>query len=340
MPVPGLSEIATTTLRNRSGKLADNMTRNNAIFTRLNTRGRRKYFSGGRTIVRELAYLNNQTYQRYSGYQTLNISPSPAFSAAEFPIRQVAIAVSMSGLEQLQNAGKEQSIALLESRIENAEETFQNGFSYDLYSDGSLTGQISGLGAIVAASPSTGTLGGIDRATWSFWRNISYSALTNGGAPVNSANIQDYMLALYQQLVRGADSPDLIMADNTTWAAYHQSLMAIARLTKADSDVAKAGFKTLDYMGADVVMDGGYQGTLTDGNNFGASGAAVVGGMASGNMVFLNTKYLYLMTHSERDFVPLEPDRFSMNQDAMVKLMAWAGNLCASCCFLQGRLTT
>ena len=87
-------------------------------------------------------------------------------------------------------------------------------------------------------------------------------------------------------------------------------------------------------------MDGGYQGSLLDGNNFGAAGAAVVGGMTASNMVFLNTNYLYLMTHRDRDMVPLDPDRFSVNQDAMVKLMAWAGNLCATNCFLQGRITT
>ena len=34
--------------------------------------------------------------------------------------------------------------------------------------------------------------------------------------------------------------------------------------------------------------------------------------------------------------VPLDPDRFSVNQDAMVKLIAWAGNLCMSNRFLQG----
>lgn len=63
MAFPNLSEIVTTTLRNRTGELADNVTRNNAVLTRLNRRGRIKTFSGGRTIVQELAYANNQTFQ-------------------------------------------------------------------------------------------------------------------------------------------------------------------------------------------------------------------------------------------------------------------------------------
>ena len=64
MASPNLSEIITTTLRNRSGKLADNVTDNNALLSRLKQRGTIKPFSGGRTIVEVLAYADNGTYKR------------------------------------------------------------------------------------------------------------------------------------------------------------------------------------------------------------------------------------------------------------------------------------
>jgi hypothetical protein len=338
MAVPGLSEVATMTLRNRTKKLADNMSRNNAVYARLNSRGNVRPFSGGRTIVTEIEYANNLTYQRFSGYQTLNIAPSPAFSAAEYAIRQVAVVVSISGLEQLQNSGREQSINLLESRISNAEKTFKNGFSYDLYSDGTITGQIGGLALLLAASPATGTIGGIDRATWGFWRNYAYSAVTDGGAAVSPANVYDYFLQIWMNTARGPDKTDLILADNTCWGAYNKSLHGIQRITDSTSDVAKAGFSTLRFMDADVVLDGGYQGTTLDGNNFGASGAAVVGGAPTGSAFFLNTDYLYLKPHSDCNLDVLEPTRHSVNQDAMVRIVGWAGNLCMSNGFTQGRL--
>ncbi len=58
MPSPNtdFSEIVTTTLRNRSGKLADNVSENNALLMRLRKRGKVKTVSGGRTIVQELEY--------------------------------------------------------------------------------------------------------------------------------------------------------------------------------------------------------------------------------------------------------------------------------------------
>lgn len=341
MPSPGLSEIVTTTLRNRSKKLADNMLRNNGVLTRLNARGNVKPFDGGRTIVQELEYANNSTYKRYSGYEILNIQPSDVFTAAEFPIRQAAVAVSISGLEMLQNSGRERVIDLLESRIKNAEKTMQNGLSYDFYSDGSQPGQIGGLQFLVSSTPSTGTVGGIDRATWTFWQNQVYSATTNGGSPLSSANVYSYMLALYTRLIRQQDRPDLIMASDLGWRAYNESLHAIQRITSTDNDVAKAGFMSLKFMDSDVVLDGGFQGTTTDGNNFGPGGAGAVGGIPSAvNFYFLNTDYIYWRPHRDRNMVPLDPDRFSVNQDAMVKLIGVAGNMTISNSFLQGVLTT
>lgn len=74
MASPGLSEIVTTTLRNRSKKLSDNMLRNNGALTRLNSRGNVKPVDGGRTIVQELEYANNTTYKRYSGLTLVQVA--------------------------------------------------------------------------------------------------------------------------------------------------------------------------------------------------------------------------------------------------------------------------
>jgi hypothetical protein len=126
------------------------------------------------------------------------------------------------------------------------------------------------------------------------------------------------MNALYVKLVRGTDGPDLIVADNTYYLYYLTSLQTIQRVTS--SDAASAGFQSLKYMGADVVLDGGYGGAAP-----------------SASMYFLNTNYLHFRPHKDCYFAPSD-DRFSVNQDAMVKLILFAGNLTMSNAFLQGRL--
>ena len=344
MAFPNLSEIVTTTLRNRTGELADNMSRNNALLARLNRRGRVKTFSGGRTIVQELNYANNQTFQWYSGYQVLNISPSQTFTAAEFPIRQSACAVSISGLEELQNSGEEAIIDLLESRIENAEDTFMNGMSNGIYGDGTITGSVGGLQLLLdttANASQSGTIGGISRTTWAFWRNGNYGAVTDGGSAASAANIQNYMDSLWVTLVRGRDAPDLIVADNIYYKYYWQSLQAIQRIATENGagEFGTLGYQTLKYNTADVVLDGGFQGTSTDPIPYETSAlSSAVGGVPASTMYMLNTKYLHWRPHARRNMVPLDPDRFSVNQDAMVKLIGWAGNMTISNCFLQGVL--
>lgn len=343
MAFPNLSEIVTTTLRNRTGVLQDNVSRNNALLARLNRKGKIKPFSGGRTIVQELDYANNSTFTWYSGYQTININPSQVFTAAEFPIRQAALAVSISGLEEIQNSGEEAIIDLLEGRVENAERTFMNGLSNGIYGDGSVAGSIGGLQLLVATSPSTGVVGGIDRSSWTFWRNIVYSAITNGGVAASSASILQYMDSLWVQLIRGRDFPDLIVADNNMYKFYLQALQSIQRIQTDNGapDLGEAGYQSLKYMNSDVVLDGGFQGYSSDPLPYEvASSGTAVGGVPTNNMFFLNTNYIHFRPASNRNMVPLDPDRFSVNQDAMVRLLGWAGNLTLSNAFLQGLLTT
>jgi hypothetical protein len=55
-------------------------------------------------------------------------------------------------------------------------------------------------------------------------------------------------------------------------------------------------------------------------------------------MYFLNTDYIFFRPHAERNFAPLGDERFAVNQDAMVKLIGFAGNMTVSNRRLQGCL--
>jgi hypothetical protein len=314
-----VSDIIATTIQSRSGKLADNVTLNNAVLDRLRKRGNVRPFSGGNVILEEIMYNDSNTNNTnsYSGYETLNIAPNSPISAAQFSIAQYASAVTISGLEMLQNSSKEAIIDLLEGRVQVAEGQLMNRIQTDIYGDGTGNGgkNLTGLAAAVADSPSTGVYGGINRATWSFWRNQAFSGVSDGGAAVSAANIQAYMTQLAIKLVRGQDKADLIVADNNYYSLYVNSLQAIQRVTSADEGAA--GFASLKFYGggtsADVVLGGG------------------IGSQATANhMWFLNTNYIYFRPHTDRNFAPIGGERQSVNQDAVVKLIGWAGNMTSS----------
>jgi hypothetical protein len=320
MAYPNVSDIVATTIENRSKKLADNVTKNNALLARLEQRGNVKPFSGGTKIMQELSFAENGNAGWYSGYDLLPVAAQDVISAAEYAIKQAACPVVMSGLEMLQNAGKEQMIDLMEGRLGVAESTMTNLLAGGVYSDGSANGgkQVTGLDAAVPVNPATGTYGGIDRATWTFWR----SKTTTVASAVTASNVQGYLNTMWASLVRGADRPDLMPMDPVWWGAYMASLQAIQRF--AGTDTAKLGFPTVKYMDADVVLDGG------------------IGGFCpTKTMFFLNTKYIFWRPHSARNMVPLSPNkRYAINQDAEVQIIGWAGNLCTSGSQFQGRLIT
>jgi hypothetical protein len=321
MAFPNVSDIVATTIQSRSRQIADNVTKNNALLSRLNQRGNIKTISGGNVILEELSFAENGNAGFYSGYDLLPVAAQDVISAAEFSIKQFAVPVVMSGLEMLQNSGKEAFIDLLEARLNVAKATMMNKLAQSVYSDGTGSGgkEITGMNATVASTNTSGTYGGIDRATWTFWQNKKYDFSDNTVTP-GPTTIQNAMNTLWASCTRGNDRPDLIVVDTVYWGFYMSSLQALQRFSSPET--GNLGFPSLKFMDADVVLDGGIGGFCPASTGF-----------------FLNTKYLKWRPHKDRNMVPLSPNRrYAINQDAEVQILGWAGNLTCSGAQFQGRL--
>jgi hypothetical protein len=311
-----VSDIIATTIQSRTRQIADNVTKNNALLARLSQRGNIKTVSGGSGILEELSFAENANGGFYSGYDLLPVAAQDVISAAEFTLKQYAVPVVMSGLEMLQNSGKEAFIDLMEARLNVAESTMVNQLSASVYSDGTGSGgkEVVGLNAAVPSDPTSGTYGGINRGTFTFWRSKLYDFSVAVVTP-SATTIQAAMNTLWASTVRGNDRPDLIVFDNNYWGFYMASLQANQRFT--DPNAANLGFPSIKFMDADVVLDGGIGGYCPASTGF-----------------FLNTKYIKWRPHKDRNMVPLSPNRrYAINQDAEVQILAWAGAL--TCCGAQ-----
>lgn len=306
-PNATFTELVSTTFRNHKKMFADNFTNSNAILAYLNKRGNKRVLDGGNSIVCPLKYQENGTFQRFSGYDTLNINPSDVLTSAEYNWRNMVVNVTAAGDEIRKNSGENQIIELASSRLEVAMDTMSNNVASDMYSDGTAPNQINGLQALVPDS-GTGTVGGISSA-YSFWQNVVQSAaspLNGGGAVTPSATtIEQLMLGLYIRLTRGTEQPDLILADYNYYEFFEQSQTSIKRYT--DKDSANAGFVSLKYKKADVIYDGD-------------------SGIPSNHMYFLNTKYLKWVTHRDADMVQMD-DKTPINQDAVIMPILLMANL-------------
>lgn len=314
------SDILATTIESRSPDIADNVSKNNAVLAQLKMKGRQMTFEGGHKIIQPLSQAANGNGGFFSGYDPLPTSAQDVITAAEYAIKQYAVPVTMSGLEKIQNGGKEGILDLLAARLGVAEATMANDLSQGTYSDGtSASGKtITGLDAAVPQDPTTGTYGGINRATASsaFWK----SQLTDPASTPTATTIQGIMNTLWALCQRGSNKPDLILAGATIWATYLASLQALQRFTGTTE--GKLGFQTVKYMSADVILDGG------------------IGGFATAtDMYFLNTDYIFWRPHSGTNMVPLGPkERVAVNQDAIVQILGFAGNLTCSGAQFCGRL--
>lgn len=317
MPSPNavFTEMVTTTLRNHATDVVDNITKNNALLRYIKANGGIETESGGYEIVKPLEYAENGTYQRFAGYDTLNVNASDVLSAAKYDWMQVAIHVTASGRELKMNNAREAMIKLVKARIKNAKNTASNQMSIDLYSDGSLTNQMGGLASIIQSN-GLGTVGGIDSSVFTIWQNKFFEI--PGTNTWSKSNIKGYMNTLWLRLVRGDDKPNLIVSSHDLYSAYEESLQDNQRYMSADD--AAAGFEALKYKTASIIFD--------DNANFGTTAE---------KMFFLNTKYLYLVQHSEAQWTQ-DDEKKPINQDAVVVPMFWMGNLVCSNRALQGLL--
>lgn len=311
---PNYNDIFTTTIENRSRKLADNVTKHNAVLDRMSKKGKIRPYDGGSKILEEIEYAFGDKVW-YSGYDTITDTHKQLFTAAEYAMKMLAVPVSISGEDQLKNSGKEAMIDLFQKRIENAEKTMADALSAGLFADGTGNGgkEIGGLQLLVADAPTSGIVGNIDRSVSGneFWRNQSKTA----AAALTAATIRSEFDEMLIKTSRGSDRTDMIVADATRYNLLLSALEPLQRFT--NPDLANAGFKTVQYQGTDVVYDAN---------------------CPAKHVYFLNTDYIYLRPHKDRNMKVIGGDRMAINQDAIYKIIGWAGNMTMSNAALQGVL--
>jgi len=313
-PNSTFTELVTSTFRKVRKDVKDNLSNRNALLKHIYKRGNYRSEDGGLTIVTPLDYAANTTYQRYSDWDLLNIAQSDVISAAEYQWRQIAINIVASGREKRINSGESRIFSLAKSKMKNAIRTFNNSFSSDLYSDGTATNQINGLQALVS-DLGTGTVGGIDSSTYTFWKNTIFDCSANSVTSSATTIENSMMLPLWLNLDRGPDDqPDLIVMDNVYYKYFEASQTSLKRYM--DSSSADGGLVSLKYKNADVYFDGN-------------------SGIPSSHAYFLNSNYIELVVHKDADLEVMDSQR-PINQDGDVVPILWMGNLTLSNRKMQG----
>jgi hypothetical protein len=314
---PGISELLTLSTYNTGKDLADNISKGNAALMKMEEKGNLRTFDGGVTIREGLDYGTNSNVQWISGSETYGVGATEHATAAEFAIKQLVGTVSVNGLEKIQNSGKGKLIDLVTTKMKNLRRNMKNTVGTDLHGDGtgSSSKTITGFLLMCPTTTTSGTYGGINRATAGneFWRS---QIVTTTQTAANSSGL---MTDLFVACSRGTDHPDLGLAGATAYSFFVKGLQPLQQFT--NPKMAEAGFTSVKFMGMDIVLD----------NN--------VGGITATHMLFLNTEFIHWRPFEGLNFAPLEPEkRAPTNQDVSIATLGFAGNLTCSNAALQGRL--
>lgn len=158
---------------------------------------------------------------------------------------------------QATDAEKVQLTNLMEEQSEALKMGFQEQFSYALHLDGTQsTDAVTGLDALISLTPTTGTVGGIDRSSSSnaYWRNNVSTGLTtttSTGTILNSMEVQ------WRQCRRAGagGAPDLILAGSSFIDGYRQFILnTYGRMDfgPANRKRVEGGTETLTFQGVEM----------------------------------------------------------------------------------------
>ncbi len=215
---------------------------------------------GGRVFEFGVEYAENTNFHSYGEMDELDTTRISVFDAARFDQKICAGTVVVSELERLRaevagaGGGK---YPLLEIKLNNGKNSHIADMNRQLLGSAATGTDINGIQVVISTTPTTGSVGGINRGTFTFWRNRQ-----NSGAQSATAydNLRSAMTTTYNQCSLGGveNTPRFVCSDRASFQGYEQILVAIEQIAEAkmkgDSDIA---FKNemLKFKGAQVFFD-------------------------------------------------------------------------------------
>ena len=298
------NQISAITEKKFIPKMVDNIFDSNPLLQRFKKGDVYEGIDGGTSILVPLNYAQNTGGGWYAGADTLDTTDNETITAAEYSWKQMYDNISITRADELKNSGDPQILNFVKNKIKIAEKTGMDRMGTGLYSSGSDADSIVGLGSIVSTS---NTIGGIGQSSYSWWQagSVDSSTTTLSIAAMN---------AVFSAVKIGSDKPTVITCNSDNWDRYYGLLQPQQRFQ--DSETAKGGFASLMFNGVPVIDDSH---------------------CATGDMYFLNEKYLHLFYHKQENF-RFEPFQKPVNQNVKVAKIYWMGAFGSSNVRMLGKL--
>jgi len=215
-----------------------------------------KSLDGGRVVNATLEYALNPNVAWVGEDDTLPTVRPNVFDEATFNWKILAGTTTFNEFEKAINQGASQKFDLQDARMENLRQTMFNFVNAALF--GSASGnQPGGLQDLVPVDPTTGTQGGINRATFTFWRSQQTS-----GAKTTTAfdNLRSTMTTIYNLCSNGVSGkhPKVAVTTRTVFQGFEGLLIANDRYVRESaSDKGNSNYQSdaLAFKGCTLSYD-------------------------------------------------------------------------------------
>lgn len=270
-----VNRVLTTTLDRYSAKISNELARNDGVIGVLGAKGRIKVVDGGERAIETLDVSENSNFAFRSAYSDVPTNRQDSRRQAKYAWATIDGSVVLNDVEAAMNSGSSKIYDLMEAEVNNAYVTMKRQIADALRAATPGDTDPESVLSIVEdndQASQTGSPGGIDKSTSTYWRN-QYS---NTSMDLSASTGWESLLAFYlQSCSKGTgldDQPDFGLTNGTLFAALAAGAGdANRRYLGADQDMLKLGFSNIKIMNASVICDVS---------------------VASGDVYFLNTKYL------------------------------------------------
>jgi hypothetical protein len=166
------------------------------------------------------------------------------------------------GQFKLEQNEKVQLVQLLDEQMEAFKLGFDEKLDIELHRDGSSsTDAVTGLDGLITLDPTTGTVGGINRATSTYWRNNYATAIASTSAGVLAQTMEEQ----WRACIRNGGVPDLILAGSDFIDAYRRYAVTLTQnvdagsVKRIDAGVGTGAGTGLYFKGVEIVWDPNFE---------------------------------------------------------------------------------
>jgi hypothetical protein len=236
----------------------------------LRHKGHVEQISGYTRVEIPLDYGENETVRWIARGMTVPIQDSEIITMAYENWTYVAVSIIRWFEEDQKNRGKAQMINLIDRKLNAAERTLWEEMERVMFADGTGLYEPNGLQNLISSSPTTGVVHGLDRATYSWWQNQQVTS--SGASAVYLVSDMRHCLNNILQYSK-TEITDIVLITTQTIYEYYEDVCLEMKII-SNQMMADAGFDSIQFKGRPLIW---------------------CPSAPSGNMYFVNTRYIKLM---------------------------------------------